>query len=188
MRLNRTLWPEVAGNSLWESWNTLYQLQMAKLNAIWLSMDSDPKKWRTQYQANWRAFSQHISSDTSDVPTSPAVSTTTSTLSTSTLSKALRGESPFSLPLPSLPQPSQDLQKATRVFRRSFTGNSAPPLELPRGTILVFGMVELTGNKAIAVMDIQAAYDPAKSRYVSINVTARRAARRELVPKPTDEE
>lgn len=48
---------------------------------------------------------------------------------------------------------------------------------------MVSGLVELTGSKATAVLDVRAAYHPKENRWVAIGVGVRRLQARKQAPK-----
>ena len=87
-------------------------------------------------------------------------------------------------PLPSIPQPGGDMSSALMAFKRTLAKTwhspSAPP---ERGTFMVSGLVELTGSKAVCVLDVQAHYHPKDSRWVVVGIGIRRVQDRKQGPK-----
>ena len=65
---------------------------------------------------------------------------------------------------------------------RSAWRPSLPP-HPPRGTILISGLVELSGPKAICLLDVLGTYHPGESRWVSIGTRVRRLQRRVQRPR-----
>lgn len=78
----------------------------------------------------------------------------------------------------------QDFGTALHVFQHSLIRTWKMPHAPPeRGSIMVSGLVELTGSKATAVLDVRAAYHPKENRWVAIGVGVRRLQARKQAPK-----
>lgn len=79
---------------------------------------------------------------------------------------------------------SKDLASVFSVFARtlgrSWKPVSGPP---PRGSFVVSGLVEVTGSRAMCVIDVGAAYDPKLSKFVGIGMKVRRFQLRIQSPK-----
>ena len=109
------------------------------------------------------------------VPTKPS-----STVTSSDASKVFP-------PLPSIPQPGGDMSSALMAFKRTLAKTWHPPATPPeRGTLLVSGLVEVSGTKAVCVLEVQAAYHPKESKWVSVAVGVRRIQRRKQSPRGGD--
>lgn len=64
---------------------------------------------------------------------------------------------------------------ALHIFAHTLSRNwKPPPLEAPRGTIVVSGLVEVKGTKARMTMDVSGAYDPKQDKYVLLRGAVRR--------------
>lgn len=70
----------------------------------------------------------------------------------------------------SLPHPSEIPKLNILHFRNLLRKNrKILPLEPPRGTFLVLGLVEVIGNRGRATLDVFGIYDPNTARYITIN-------------------
>jgi len=78
-------------------------------------------------------------------------------------------------PLPSLPTPGNEMAPALSAFTRTLSRTWKPVrFTPPRGTILLSGLVEIQGSRAIAVVDVRAAYNPKESKWEGVGLGVRR--------------
>lgn len=73
-----------------------------------------------------------------------------------------------------LPPVSHDLPIALHVFRHSLAKawNPKKP-ELPRGTVLIQGLVEVKGARGRILFDVESAYDPRQGKFMQVNAGVR---------------
>lgn len=85
-------------------------------------------------------------------------------------------------PLPSAA--GLDMPIAMHVFGSAFARSWMPEkMEPPRGTFVVSGLVEVKGQRARVLFDIQAFYDPKANRYVVVNASVRNMKRWRQSPR-----
>ncbi|KAI9680064.1 MAG: hypothetical protein M1817_005080 [Caeruleum heppii] len=85
---------------------------------------------------------------------------------------------------PPSPQSPGHLAMAYMAFRTSMARAwSRQPSDPPRGTIVVSGLVEVVSPKAMAVIDVVAAFDPKSSRWEQVNMRTRRFQWRNQTPR-----
>ena len=86
--------------------------------------------------------------------------------------------------LPSLLKISNDNGPDVKVFKQTLARNWKPPHDFgERGTLLVTGLVQIEGPKAVCVLDIAAAYHPQESRYTHVACGIRNFRPRNQRPK-----
>ena len=113
----------------------------------------------------------------SDVKTPGVSSKTSSKAETTDGTKLLRA-------LPSTPHPNGEMASALTAFKRTFAREWKPAaIPPPRGTLLVSGIVEVKGSNARCTLEVQAAYHPAESRWVSLAMGVRRIYPKKKSPK-----
>jgi len=77
--------------------------------------------------------------------------------------------------LPGLPSPSSQRPFTLMIFMRSMSQNTKPyTFDIPRGSILVTGLVEVVGTTGRATLDVDAAYDPKSNEFVVFSYGIRR--------------
>ncbi|KAK7191773.1 hypothetical protein PSPO01_02222 [Paraphaeosphaeria sporulosa] len=83
-----------------------------------------------------------------------------------------------------LPDPGQAPTMNLAYFRLMLMKNRKPmPVEPPRGTFVVTGLVELIGDKAKMTLDITACYDPNMAKYVMLNTRIRSMTKYKQQPR-----
>ena len=79
---------------------------------------------------------------------------------------------------------SRDMKIAFKTFEKTFAKNWKPPgAVVERGCLLVSGLVEVEGPKAVCIIDVLASYHPEKSHWVSVSLRLRRLQPKRLRPK-----
>ena len=77
--------------------------------------------------------------------------------------------------LPPIPQPNEEITSAVTTFKRTLAREWKPAgIPPPRGTLIVSGIVEIKGPNGRCTLEVQAAYHPAQSRWVSLAMGVRR--------------
>ena len=77
--------------------------------------------------------------------------------------------------VPSIPEPQGSVAAAMHAFRTTLAKNWKPlDIPLPRGCLLISGLVELHGAKGICTLDVHAAYNPVEKIFPVIKIRARR--------------
>ena len=179
-------------SSFWASYTTILSLQVARAKQF-LGIKSETEKPSPRVPAGFVDFQQFakttnkheshsgagIEKTSGSEPKSPEIG------STRPSSKEASPNAARVLPpLPSIPQPGEDMNSALMAFKRNLAKTWHPPSAPPeRGTFMVSGLVELTGPKAVCVLDVQGHYHPKESRWVLVGVGIRRVQQRKQGPK-----
>ena len=179
-------------SSFWASYTTILSLQVARAKQF-LGMKSELEKSSSKAPASFVDFQQlakttnkqESHSGAGVEKTSAPESKTPEIVPTKPESKVASGDAARVLPpLPSIPQPGGDMSSALMAFKRTLAKTWHPPSTPPeRGTFMVSGLVELSGSKAVCVLDVQAHYNPKESRWVVIGIGVRRFQQRKQSPK-----
>jgi hypothetical protein len=75
------------------------------------------------------------------------------------------------------------MEAALTVFKTNLANQWQPAaVPPPRGSVVVSGLVQVLGSKGSCVVDVAAAYHPAKSRWLGISMTVRRAQPKSISP------
>lgn len=99
-------------------------------------------------------------------------------------SPSSESHSPTTIDPNALPPASHDLPIAMHVFRHSLAKawNPKKP-ELPRGTVLIQGLVEVKGGRGRILFDVESAYDPRQGKFVQVNAGVRGVKKWKQSPK-----
>ena len=176
-------WP--MAKSFWASYKAFFGLQLANLKQRLNSKSSTngsqqapPSSLFPLDQVNGKGVQQEpqappsmdkmIDPKTNEIVGTRAKSSTTSPDSSKILNS-----------LPAIPKLGGDMGAAVMAFKRTLARNwHRQPLDPPRGTVLVFGLVRVKGTKGTGVIDVRAAYHP---RDVSLTILDARL--RYLIPR-----
>jgi hypothetical protein len=166
-RLNRILVPTEVANALYQD-TTQKAGRSWKWFKIYMGWDQASKPDTVQQLV------QRIDA-TSKSSSAATPSTTPNPLATSTAKDTEQSASPPAAPVDGpaengfvLPDPKKmtlDLSQFRADFKKAF---KPYPLQSPRGTFMVMGLVEVYGDKARMTLNVQAAYDPKQGRYVGM--------------------
>lgn len=175
--------------SLWKSYWTLWSLRFAKvkdylnikskqadMNSSQLPNPQDSRGIRNRKQESQLSPRVDGSEASKHVPAAER--------SKSSAKKVSSNIGSVLPPLPTLPEPGEDMKIAHKTFRRTLLRNwRGPEIIAEPGACLITGTVEVVGPKAMCNMDVQAYYHPKDSRWISIRVMVRRIQARRQIPK-----
>jgi hypothetical protein len=197
-RLRQALWPTSLSNSFLASYLAVFSYNWAKVKEIF---GADPKQQKRDQQTTLdgifritqsRTEGLEKRSDTASAPStpdSPVPSSETSNKdapSRAPTSKSIISESSKDVlpPLPPIPQANEHMSAPVSAFRSTLKRTWRPVAPtVPRGSVIVSGLVEVIGTKAVCVIDVRAAYDPAKSKWEVVTVGTRRFQYHSQAPK-----
>lgn len=177
-------------SSLWAIPASMWSMQMARVKEL-LGVKSEPQKPDPNAPTGFIDF-QRFAKASSKQESHPGAGAdkisepkSSDMISTKASSKAVLSDAARVLPpLPSIPQPGGGMTSAVTAFKRTLAKTWQPASIPPeRGTFIVSGLVELTGSKAICVLDVHAAYHPRESRWVVVSIGVRRVQARKQSPK-----
>ena len=186
-RLKSVLWPKPMASAFWESYKTLWSIQIANIKHM-LNIGPPPKNPnrsvfdgfvmpklgkredtdRSRYTAAASEPPKVEADQSKDENASPDDPTEDDDIATalSADSKASEGET------------------ALATFGRTLAQEWKPPVHPPeRGSFFVLGLVEIGGTRARAVLDIVATYHPQESRWGSVSVGVRKIQPHKQGPK-----
>jgi hypothetical protein len=167
-RLNRILFPtEVA--------NALYQDTTKKADKTWKDFKVY-MGWAQESKAETvQQIVQRIDAIGKSTSNAATPSTTPNPLAESSAKDTQQPATPPAAPVDGLaekgfvlPDPKKmtlDLSQFRADFKKAF---KPYPLQPPRGTFMVLGLIEVYGDKARMTLHVTAAYDPKQGRYVSM--------------------
>ncbi|KAI9840249.1 MAG: hypothetical protein M1837_001832 [Sclerophora amabilis] len=195
-RLRRTLFPRSISYSFLAFFNVLWSSQVDSFKKIWGSKSSnghdistiigDPEDMKQgnpkqrQLQQDVNAFSDH-SSSARDPPGSN--SRGYSPQANFPNIQSLTSKNGALTPNPPLPQSSGQLNSAIGAFKQTFASTWSPlHFDIPRGSILVSGLVEINGSRAMSSVDVTAAYNPKTRQWAAVSIRLR--SFREKTQKP----
>ncbi|KAI9662494.1 MAG: hypothetical protein M1821_008661 [Bathelium mastoideum] len=193
-RISRTLWPSAAFAGVYASMRVLFRIQWQRAKET-LGIQTKPSKEDEMIRQSLRVMRQiqegQIGRPSANVPEAnpgvPKPPPTDQERVQPQSSSTAKGEiSPRHsadprpaipgipvLPSSSLPSGSE-IPLALHVFHHTMSQNLAPKkLEAPRGTCVLSGLVEVSGSKARATLDVKAAYHPQQATFVAISVGVR---------------
>ncbi|KAL8639472.1 MAG: hypothetical protein Q9228_003503 [Teloschistes exilis] len=194
-RLQKALWPKPIASSIWASYRTMVSLQYAKLkNYLSLETNSEGSNEGASNAAEIDLSEIHKkmtpekpespSKAHSEQPESPAAASSgkaRSRSSTGNWSSDLVRVLPSSSSVSGV---DGDIASSVEAFRKTFAKTWRPAQAPPeRGTVMFSGIVELSGPKGVATLEILAAYHVAEGRWTQIGVAARRLRSRIQAPK-----
>ena len=178
-------------SSFWASYTTILSLQVTRVKQL-LGIHSEPQKVDHQVPPDLIGFQQMAKSTgqqgpqtgTGNEKISGSESKSPETVSTKAPSTVTtRDTSKVFPPLPPIPQPGGDMSSALVAFKRTLAKTWQSPSTPPeRGTLMISGLVELTGKQAICLLDVVAMYHPKDSRWVSVTFGVRRLGKRRQTP------
>lgn len=192
-RLQAALWPRSVALSMWASYKTLWSLQLARAKRF-LSIDNDemtldskgsadfqPTETGKNHQEKYPNYAPDLFAENDETPAAPQPSSPnlSSAGEADPPSKAMqRLENLGVLGLVA------DMTSAMDTFNHSILETWQIPHTPPeRGTVIISGLVELVGEKAICVVDVRAAFHPKENRWVAVGVGVRRLQAKKQVPK-----
>ncbi|KAI9784817.1 MAG: hypothetical protein M1839_001547 [Geoglossum umbratile] len=193
-RLQQALWPSSLSNSFLATYVAVFSHSWERVKEIF-SADSRERKGDQQAALDRffrvtqsRTEGLEKRSDPASAPStsdSPEPSGETSTKDVP--SRASTAESPSKdvlPPLPPIPQANEYTSVPVSAFRNTLkrTWRPAAPV-VPRGSIIVSGLVEVIGTKSVCVIDVRAAYNPAKSKWEVVQIGTRRLQEHSQAPK-----
>ncbi|MCJ1262164.1 hypothetical protein MMC22_002034 [Lobaria immixta] len=191
-RLQTILWPTSMATSLWATYRLLISLRLARIKD-YLNIKSEQENVNPNLSSSFFDFRRLANQKPETQPSpgvegaSPAVPgrVTPAESASKTSSKRAPSNSTNALPpMPSLPEPGEDMSIAMKTFRRTLAKTwKGPDIPAERGTFLISGLLQVEGSKAVCVLDIQALYHPRESRWVNIVVHVRRLQPRKQIPK-----
>ncbi|KAL9088732.1 MAG: hypothetical protein Q9165_006041 [Trypethelium subeluteriae] len=193
-RINRALWPSAAFSSIYASMRVLWRIQWQKAKAT-LGIQTKPtredEQLRQSMQAIQRMQEKHLGRSSRNMSSTPsngadksasdsnpvqAQDSSTAKSAPTAQHAADRPTTTSSLPkLPSGSLPSgTEVPLVLHVFYANMDKNRLPPkMEPPRGTCVVSGLVEISGSKARATLDVRAAYHPQEAKFIVISAALR---------------
>lgn len=173
---------------MWASYSTLLQMQLAKVKSRFNVKPNEarrsppgysklPLSQYTKHEEATEPFAEPKSPLPVELPGTAPASPSVS----ENLDRALT-LGPLRFPIP-IPKPSADITAAADVFKQTLAETSKPdPLILPRGAVLVSGLVEVVGSKFLFIMAVEAAYSPADSEWTTISIECKRVQLRNPNP------
>ncbi|KAL9581300.1 MAG: hypothetical protein Q9212_003976 [Teloschistes hypoglaucus] len=179
-RLQKALWPKPIASSIWASYRTMVSLQYAKFkNYLSLESKSEGSNGGQSNAAEINLSKIHkkmtpekpesASKAHSDQPESPAAASSGKARSRSSMGD---WSSDLVRVLPSSSSVSGvdgDIASSVEAFRKTFAKTWRPAQTPPeRGTVMFSGIVELSGPKGVATLEILAAYHVAEGRWTQI--------------------
>ena len=186
------LWPTTMAASLWGSYRVVFYLRLARIKD-YLNIRSEPETVNPNLSGSLFDF-RRLANQKQESQPSPGVegapqvesgrATTAEATSKTSPKRALSNSTSALPPMPSLPEPGKDMSIAMKTFKRTLAKTwKGAPIPPERGTLLVSGLIEVEGSKAVCVLDVQAAYHPRESRWVAIAIGVRRLQLRKQAPK-----
>jgi hypothetical protein len=173
-RLNRILVPTEVANALYQD-TTKKAAKSWKWFKIYMGWDQGSKPDTVQQLVQeMDALVQRIdattkssSAATPSAPSNPLATSSTKDTEqpTSPPTEPVDGPAEKGFVLPDPKKMTLDLSQFRADFKKAF---KPYPLQPPRGTFMVMGLVEVYGDKARMTLNVQAAYDPKQGRYVSM--------------------
>lgn len=168
--------------SLWATYRLLISLRLARIKD-YLNIKSEQENVNPNLSSSFFDF-RRLANQKPETQPSPGVEgashavpgrITPAESASKTSSKRAPSNSTNALPpMPSLPEPGEDMSIALKTFRRTLAKTwKGPAIPMERGTFLVSGLLQLEGSKALGMLDVQAFYHPRESRLVSIAVNVR---------------
>jgi hypothetical protein len=187
-RLNRALFPTATAFSFLATWKTLWQFQVNRVRSF-LNLEPVAGSEKPRLPPGYRNldnFTKKGAAEPSNLDGMQGVKPPTSTDSPETKDSTMPplSERAWLLkPLPSVPEPGEELSTATQEFKKTLVKNWKPAsLGLPRGSLGVSGFVEVVGPKGMCVLDVSAAYDPTTKVWDGITLKIRRMQPRAQMP------
>ena len=193
-RINRTLWPSAAFYSIYASMRVLWRVQWQRAKDT-LGIQTKPTREDEQIRQSMQAIHQlherHLGRPGTSLPEpssdvakqSPSEQGQVQPPATPTAKNAVSSRHsadprPATSSLPKLTPSSlpsgSEIPLAYHVFHSTMAQNMTPKkLEAPRGTCVLSGLIEVSGSKARATLDVKAAYHPQQRTFVAINVGIR---------------
>ena len=176
-RLLRALWPEPMAHSLWSSYNLLWSLQLAKIkNFLNIKSEEQAKASKPSTITDAEGISpvKRTSAETSPGPVStlpiPANAQSQQDAPSSLISSLIKRDKGLRSPLP-----EADMGSAQSTFKKTLAQKWKPlAMPAPRGTIFLSGLVEVSGSKALCVLDVKAFYHPVEAKWMAMNIAVRR--------------
>ncbi|KAH0539107.1 hypothetical protein FGG08_004345 [Glutinoglossum americanum] len=197
-RLRQALWPMSMSNSFLATYLAVFSYNWTRVKEIF---GADSKQQRRDQQTTQDSVFRMTQSrpeglekrsntasapSTSDSPASSSEASTKGGPSRAPNPKGALSESPKDLlpPLPPIPQANEHMSAPVSAFKSTLrkTWRSVAPA-VPRGSIIVSGLVEVMGSKAVCVLDVRAAYNPAQSRWEVVTVALRRFQQNSQAPR-----
>ena len=193
-RINRTLWPSAALSSIYASVRVLCRIQWHKAKET-LGIQTKPtredEQLRKGMQAIQRMQEKHLGKPGADMPRPPSdvakqspsdpnrVQTPASSTAKSAGPTGHATDHPTAasslpkLPAGSLPS-GTEIPLVLHVFHSTMAKNRVSHThEPPRGTCILSGLMEVSGNKARATLDVKAAYHPQQARFLVVSAGVR---------------
>ncbi|KAF1354917.1 hypothetical protein BDV97DRAFT_282308, partial [Delphinella strobiligena] len=191
-RVSRALWPTAAFNGLYASSKVLFAFQYRRLKQA-LGIESTPEpgspEAKMQHMLQMLQAQQQQQQQGKLVPgkaqADPGTATTSASSSTSPSSddSALKSLFPWLIKAPT-PPTSIEMPLAFHVFNSTLAKDWLPKkMEPPRGTLVVQGLVQIKGPKAVLTFDVQGFYEPKSSRFLTVNATPRLLKKWSQAPK-----
>ena len=173
-------------HSLWSSYNLLWNLQLAKIKNF-LNIKSKGQAEASEPPSATSAVDlppvKRESTSTAPGPVSalplPANAQPQQDAPSSMISDLVKNDRRLRSPLP-----QADMGSALSTFKRTLMQKWKPiPMPAPRGTIYFSGLVEVSGSKAMCVLDVRAFYHPIEAKWVGMNIAVRRTQMRKQRPR-----
>ncbi len=188
-RMKNLLRPTAIATSLWASSKILLVLQVAKIKDF-LNIKTDEANVNSKPPTSFISSSR-LGNHDQDYQTGSKVEAASESKS----GKSVPAEGPLPErassnpsnalpPLPPIPKPGEDISLAYNMFSRTLAKTwKRPSIPAERGVVMVSGLVQVEGSKAVCVMDVMAYYHPQETRWVGISMAIRRMQSRKQVPK-----
>ncbi|KAK5134383.1 hypothetical protein LTR08_006563 [Meristemomyces frigidus] len=185
-QLTRALWPRAAGHGFWETGKVLAGIKYRGLKQRLGWEDVDPASPEEKFklmvlrmEKQKLAKQQRGKKQTSNnLPDAPLVSSETTTAAKPAPASASDSKNPMSTLLDlNLTNPT-DLPIALSTFSSALTKHWDPstgtePVEPPRGTFVMQGIVEVRGSMGRVMVDVLSYYDVMERKFVSVKATSR---------------
>ena len=193
-RLRQALWPTSLSNSFLATYAAVFSHNWGRVKGIF---SADTRERKGDQQAALDRFFRVTQSrteglgkrsNTASAPStsdSPEPSGETSTKDVPSRASTTESSSKDVLPpLPPIPQANEHTSVPVSAFRNTLkrTWRPAAPV-VPRGSIIVSGLVEVVGTRSVCVIDVRAAYNPARSKWEVVQIGTRRLQENSQAPK-----
>lgn len=194
-RLQRALYPTAVTFSLWTSYSLLWSLHVARVKRFF-NITSKPDTSRQPPPGGFVEFQRQRQRTTEQQPKSALeIKQPPASKPSERGPEGPSTKHPSSSPdlastkifpaVPSLPrQAVESISLAFSEFRRTLRRAWQPaPLSVPRGTCFISGLIEYAGPRGACVLDVIAAYHPKEQKFVSLDMSVRRAQPKHQAPK-----
>ncbi|KAF2836338.1 hypothetical protein M501DRAFT_987504 [Patellaria atrata CBS 101060] len=190
-RLDQVLWPKAAVLS---TWAVSQQLFLDKLKSIkrYFGLASDTDDFNQRLKQNMEAFQSGsypgAKSQTKSTPEirGPTPAATADPTASEPVKKAILASKSNLSNSKDVALPDSDMPTAPRFlpfFLLNFFKEYKRPIDIPRGAVLVTGLVSVNGTFALLTLDVNAIYDPKENKTTIASIKKRSLRAKQQRPK-----